>query len=200
MLLSSHSRRCPPNASLYLRTKVQSLFPWNLSPLFQQEKKLRELRHRPLLELWSQYCLLYLNISLYTFHLDMNQHWDSQKLSAIVSTNTLSIEQGHVMSSKPITSSTRPEYPVPSTSNDARYLFIRPQSPGSTNDLRFPSHSTHYGTTSSSRDQGRLTSWVGTPSKSVSMLDLWAYENRKEVLAFAERLEKKNWEAENSRL
>jgi hypothetical protein len=32
------------------------------------------------------------------------------------------------------------------------------------------------------------------------MLDLWAYENRKEVLAFAERLEKKNWEAENSRL
>jgi hypothetical protein len=32
------------------------------------------------------------------------------------------------------------------------------------------------------------------------MLDRWAYESHKEALTFAERLEKKNWEAENSRL
>jgi hypothetical protein len=41
---------------------------------------------------------------------------------------------------------------------------------------------------------------LGHCSKSGSMLDLWVYENRRENLAFTERLEKKNWEGESSKL
>ena len=66
--------------------------------------------------------------------------------------------------------------------------------------LKCPSHSTLYRTTSSSRDKGGLTLGVGDSSKWVSMLNLWVYENGKEGLTFAEQLQKKNREAENSRL
>jgi len=102
------------------------------------------------------------------------------------------------MSPKPTTTSPRPRHPVTSSSNNTSCLFICPHSAGFTIGRRCLSHSTPDGTTSCSCDQERSTPQVGNASNPVTMLDLWVYENRKEVLTFAERLEERKWEAGNS--